>query len=148
MMPPPAYAIIHRLSVEDGYGNTPHVLCQEAPCTEYETRYYSSHSVCPFFAITRLGFHLDTPRKIEHTFDRLYEILIHKDAVHWHLRWDDGCWVLYGPLLWYTPNRLSERGDMRLKIGLLRREKLVPVTSKATLQRQMKRQLARRQAWT
>ena len=68
----PPYAILHRLSVEDGYGNTPHVLCTEAPCTEYETRFYGSQSVCPFHAIVRLGFHLDTPQKIEHVFDRLY----------------------------------------------------------------------------
>ena len=139
----PTYAILHRLSVEDGYGNTPHVLCQEAPCTEYESRWYGSHSVCPFHAIVRLGVHLDTPRKVEHIFDRLYEIIILKDAVHWHLCWDDGCRVLYGPVLWHTVARPYESGDMRLEIGLLRPEKHKPIATRAALKRQVLRRMRR-----
>ena len=142
MMPP--YAVLHRLSVEDGYGNTPHVLCQEAPCTEYETRYYGTQSVCPFYALVRLGMHLDTPGKIEHTFDRLYEVLILHDAVHWHLRWDDGCRVYYGPLLWHSVERPYSTGDMRLEIGLLSPVLHAPVTTKRRLKEHVRKHMTSR----
>ena len=140
----PTYAILHRLSIEDGHGNTPHVLCTEAPCTEYETRHYGSVSLCPFLAIVRLGVHLDTPHKIEHVFNRLYEILILKDAVHWHLHWEDGCRVYYGPLLWSTVVRPYDTGDMRLEIGLLKPAKHKPITTRVALKHQVRQGIAGR----
>ena len=61
----PPYAILHRLSVEDGYGNTPHVRDRGAviPSTTRDTMgCRATVRFTPF----RLGFHLDTPAKIEH----------------------------------------------------------------------------------